>query len=787
MREILCSRGFPCASERSREQPRVRVRVFVPAACARSSSQCSGTSRYRHKHRRIQGRSGAQLVEAVVAITVTLVLSLSMQDGLACASAPASPPSPVNKYSVHVHDRASGTLPSPHRSPNLRRKFDLLMQRVFSGKLSTSHSDPLQLASVSSSHPSSLRRLLGVPVPIPVNKYQSDTSTRTGELADAYDEDEDENAYNHAVRQRQRQRQQNRKQSPWSIVTNAATALLQDPARLGRYTATCCQIGLATYLLYELWKAASEIADELNNSDATASSDSAESQPLVKQTQHQQVQQVLQFLEQDLDAVLLAPTTSTPSDTDSSQRKFIKALTKSAPTPLVPMSIPPQPILLQLAQKLMTAGLPLRSEPRDDGAPLLPSVESLLLELTRSEANLLQQCLWTPPSAATDNLDSVWNSVAGLDSVKDRLMGTLASLEHLSRLQHGHGSSSSSLQHNDAYSSLFASTGTPTSDGASSSAAASMTTGVLLYGPPGCGKTLLVRALASKARLPCLVIAPSVLLRKYVGETSLQVRSLFSLATKLAPCILCIDELDGLFRERSDDEHQVSRDLKTEFLQWLDGMMMATTNSAAQQQHQRRHPILVVGATNRPFDVDSAVLRRLPQSHFVGLPDESDRCALLTQLLKSVPTAPDLDIDEIARQTDGYSPSDLRQVLQTAALSGPMRHPGTRGLTTEDIATALQAIPPTPLTDQYRMQLSRFARLSLRAPLSPPSSASSSSMTVMDNGASKWETSIGNFYNVGTLVVDSHTFDLLNEIAKNIEMDDNTDEFDGANSEDDGL
>jgi SpoVK/Ycf46/Vps4 family AAA+-type ATPase len=84
---------------------------------------------------------------------------------------------------------------------------------------------------------------------------------------------------------------------------------------------------------------------------------------------------------------------------------------------------------------------------------------------------------------------------------------------------------------------------------------------------------MLVKALASTARLPCLVLTPSVLLRKYVGETNQQVRSLFSLANKLAPCVLCIDELDGLFRERNENEHEVSRDLKTEFLQWWDGMM----------------------------------------------------------------------------------------------------------------------------------------------------------------------------------------------------------------------
>ena len=211
---------------------------------------------------------------------------------------------------------------------------------------------------------------------------------------------------------------------------------------------------------------------------------------------------------------------------------------------------------------------------------------------------------------------------------------------------------------------------------------------------------MLVKALSSTARFPCLVITPSVLLRKYVGETNLQVRSLFSLAAKLAPCILCIDELDGLFRERSESEHEVSRDLKTEFLQWIDGMMTLP------KQADRK--ILVIGATNCPFDVDSAILRRLPQEHFVGLPNMPARSVLLTKLLRTVPTEKALDIHQIAMRTEGYSPSDLRQLLQTAALSGPIRDSGrsqdseapARPLSTDDVLEALRSVPPTPMSQQ---------------------------------------------------------------------------------------
>lgn len=319
----------------------------------------------------------------------------------------------------------------------------------------------------------------------------------------------------------------------------------------------------------------------------------------------------------------------------------------------------------------------------------------------------------------------------------------------------------------------------------------------------GCGKTLLVKALATTAQLPCLVVTPSVLLRKYVGETNLQVRALFSLAAKLSPCIVCVDELDGLFRERSDSEHEVSRELKTEFVQWWDGMHATTAGGG----DRRRHPILFVGATNRPFDVDASVLRRMPQSHFVGLPDAGARFELLQKLLERVPTVDDLDWMEMMVRTEGYSPSDLRHVLQTAALAGPMQREDSGGgasslLSTEDILQALEVRPPTPLSPLYRQQLSNFAN---HSPSSfngeqnnnnyPPHGFSpfhdgrapvkmDGTETTTESGASKWETSQGNFYNVGTLEIDSGTFDTLTDLADMAKEFESTDDDDDVDDDD---
>jgi hypothetical protein len=518
---------------------------------------------------------------------------------------------------------------------------------------------------------------------------------------------------------RDRQRDSSNVGSPLSSLAGAAQSLLNDPTNMVRWSATGLQVGVIVYLVHAIWKAAREVVDEY------AQELSGADPCYVKRDE---VARALDFFEQD-------PQSAAASLQANEQGK----LPKNALPPLA---------VLQIAQKLAASGLPLRSsESTVGGGNAPPSVESVLLGLTRSEAGLLQQCFWSPePSRVNaDALRSSWNSIAGLEAAKERLLSSIATVKG---------------RHSQVYAPLF--------DNSNTAA------GVLLYGPPGCGKTMLVKALASTARLPCLVLTPSVLLRKYVGETNQQVRSLFSLANKLAPCVLCIDELDGLFRERNENEHEVSRDLKTEFLQWWDGML-----SGSQQQGDKR--ILVIGATNRPFDVDSAVLRRLPQSQFIGLPDLNARLMLIKQLLRHVPTDVKLDVQQIASMSENYSPSDLRQLLQTAALSGPLREASyskgsrspPRPLTTEDVLQAFQQVPPTPMSAQYRAALSNFA-----------GSASSASPT-MGNSHQPETTNWGNFYNVGTIQVDADSFDEFTDMVH--DMDEVSDELDDEEVSDEDM
>lgn len=216
---------------------------------------------------------------------------------------------------------------------------------------------------------------------------------------------------------------------------------------------------------------------------------------------------------------------------------------------------------------------------------------------------------------------------------------------------------------------------------------------------------------------------------------------------------MCIDELDGLFRKRNENEHEVSRDLKTEFLQHWEGMSSRPLRN------------LVIAATNRPFDVDEAVLRRFTQSHLVGLPDITTRTRLLRRLLQDIPTAPDIDPHQLAAQTEAYSPSDLRRLLQTAAAMGPLRESISqpRPLTWDDIQQAIHTVPSTPLSAEYRHALTTFIR-SNQGSVNPalPNHPSE------DGYGDKWETEWGNFYHLGSLQVDAPTFELLSSIMERL-------------------
>uniref|UniRef100_A0ACD5VIU8 Uncharacterized protein n=1 Tax=Avena sativa TaxID=4498 RepID=A0ACD5VIU8_AVESA len=180
--------------------------------------------------------------------------------------------------------------------------------------------------------------------------------------------------------------------------------------------------------------------------------------------------------------------------------------------------------------------------------------------------------------------------------------------------------------------------------------------GILLFGPPGTGKTMLAKAIANEAGATFLNISMSTVLSKWYGEAEKTIRALFSLAAKLAPAIVFIDEVDSMLGRRDQqNENELPRRVKNEFMTHWDGLLSKTNER-----------ILVLAATNRPFDLDEAIVRRFEHRVMVGLPTSESRELILKKLL-SKEKVEGIDFKELATLTEGYSGSDLKNLCVTAA------------------------------------------------------------------------------------------------------------------------
>ncbi|XP_071560229.1 fidgetin-like protein 1 isoform X1 [Temnothorax nylanderi] len=186
--------------------------------------------------------------------------------------------------------------------------------------------------------------------------------------------------------------------------------------------------------------------------------------------------------------------------------------------------------------------------------------------------------------------------------------------------------------------------------------------GILLFGPPGTGKTLIGKCIASQSKSTFFSISASSLTSKWIGDGEKMVRALFAVARVHQPSVIFIDEIDSLLTQRSETEHESSRRLKTEFLVQLDG--------AATSEDDR---ILIVGATNRPQELDEAARRRLVKRLYVPLPELEARKQIINNLLRSVHH--DLAEEEIARiaeKSAGYSGADMTNLCKEASME-PIR------------------------------------------------------------------------------------------------------------------
>jgi transitional endoplasmic reticulum ATPase len=182
--------------------------------------------------------------------------------------------------------------------------------------------------------------------------------------------------------------------------------------------------------------------------------------------------------------------------------------------------------------------------------------------------------------------------------------------------------------------------------------------GVLFYGPPGCGKTLLAKAIANECQANFISVKGPELLTMWFGESEANVREIFDKARQSAPCVLFFDELDSIANQRgssSGDAGGAADRVLNQLLTEMDGMGSKKT-------------VFIIGATNRPDIIDSALMRpgRLDQLIYIPLPDEKSRLSIFKANLRKSPLAPDVDVETLARFTNGFSGADITEICQRA-------------------------------------------------------------------------------------------------------------------------
>ncbi|KAL1830968.1 hypothetical protein DCAR_0100921 [Daucus carota subsp. sativus] len=243
--------------------------------------------------------------------------------------------------------------------------------------------------------------------------------------------------------------------------------------------------------------------------------------------------------------------------------------------------------------------------------------------------------------------------------------------------------------------------------------------GLLLFGPPGTGKTMIGKAIAGEAKATFFYISASSLTSKWIGEGEKLVRALFGVASCRQPAVIFVDEIDSLLSQRkSEGEHESSRRLKTQFLIEMEGF-----DSGSDQ-------VLLIGATNRPQELDEAARRRLTKRLYIPLPSSDARAWIIRNLLQKdgLFKLSEEDTNTICKLTEGYSGSDMKNLVKDASM-GPLREALRQGVeitklnkeemrpvTLQDFESALQEVRPSVSLNElgiYEDWNKQFGSLSL--------------------------------------------------------------------------
>lgn len=214
--------------------------------------------------------------------------------------------------------------------------------------------------------------------------------------------------------------------------------------------------------------------------------------------------------------------------------------------------------------------------------------------------------------------------------------------------------------------------------------------GVLLYGPPGCGKTMLARATAGECNATFYNVSISDVLDMYIGESERKLHALFERARESAPAVLFFDEVEALGGKRQNTRDSSTSKLVSQFLSEMDGFS------------QNNHGVLILAATNVPWSVDAAFRRpgRFDRVLFVPPPDAEARLAILEKLLSERPTEAKMDTAFLAQKTSGFSGADLRELVETAvdeAIAASIEAESEQPIREQDLREALKEVKPTTL------------------------------------------------------------------------------------------
>ncbi|XP_078255185.1 katanin p60 ATPase-containing subunit A1-like isoform X1 [Rhinoraja longicauda] len=228
--------------------------------------------------------------------------------------------------------------------------------------------------------------------------------------------------------------------------------------------------------------------------------------------------------------------------------------------------------------------------------------------------------------------------------------------------------------------------------------------GVLMVGPPGTGKTMLAKAVATECGTTFFNISSSTLTSKYRGESEKLVRLLFEMARFYAPTTIFIDEVDSICSRRGTaEEHEASRRVKAELLVQMDGVGSTSDNDDPSKM------VMVLAATNFPWDIDEALRRRLEKRIYIPLPSANGREELLRINLRELEVADDVDVKKIAEQMEGYSGADITIVCRDASMMAMRRR--IQGLSPEEIRNISRDELQMPTTmEDFGMALIKISK-----------------------------------------------------------------------------